>query len=136
MIERTPEQCKEFRVRLREEMVKRHVKGDVPCTGQYRFEEDSFCALGLTFNQMVEEEPEKFYWDRDMPKYKGAEFLLPLDRSRRAFEEIGNYLGISVEGMDILVSVNDKEMGRDHGWLDIAQAILDLDYTQEETTCP
>ena len=126
MFERTFEQCKEFRVRLCEEMARRHTKGDVPCTGQYRFEEDSFCVLGLTFNQMVKEEPEKFHWDRDMPRYKEAEFLLPLDSSRRAFDEIGNYLGISTDLVDFLVSVNDSYSE----WIDMIHVILDLDYIE------
>ena len=130
MTQRTLEQCKGFRIRLYQEMLKKHAVGDIPYTNEYRDEVyDQFCVLGLAFNQMVEEEPEKFRWNDGEREPMFVE--TPSDLTPTVRSTIDLYLGLSSDDSVSLVDLNDdvEEPGT---WLEMAKVILRLKYNLGE----
>ena len=125
---RTLEQCKEFRARLDQEMMRRHESGELPLRYDYKYN-DKFCILGLVFNQMVEEEPEKFYWQDRSPHVFSDIFQNTSSIVRKI---IPLYLGITDEQTDYLIETNDNS-NEVIDWVIMAEEISNLDYTQEET---
>ena len=129
MFIRTLKQCKEFRARLDREMMCRHEGGELPLRYDYR-DNNKFCVMGLVFNQMVKEEPEKFYWQDRIPHVSSdicwnitsiVKKIIPL------------YLGITEEQVDYLVETNDNS-NEVIDWVIMAEEISNFGYTQEATT--
>ena len=128
MTQRTFEECRQFRTRLYQEMAKKHAAGDIPCTNEYKDGvHDQFCVLGLAFNQMVKEEPEKFCWRDGDPLFVAT----PSDSTLTVRSTIDLYLGLSSDDSVRLVNLND-DVDEPGTWLEMSEIILKLGYSLGE----